>query len=57
MKARLQGFDDDWQFFGRKTAAYRQIGNAFPPPVARAVGAQIAAALETAATRRVRRVA
>ena len=55
MTARLQGFDDAWQFFGRKTAAYRQIGNAFPPPVACAVGLQIAAALEVAAARRIRR--
>lgn len=45
MTARLQGFPDDWQFAGRKTAQYRQIGNAFPPPVARAVGAQVASAL------------
>lgn len=45
MTARLQGFPDSWQFAGRKTAAYRQIGNAFPPPVAAAVAAQIAAAL------------
>ena len=45
MVARLQGFPDSWQFSGRKTAAYRQVGNAFPPPVARAVGSAIAAAL------------
>lgn len=45
MAARLQGFPDDWQFSGRKTAAYRQIGNAFPPPVATAVAKQIFAAL------------
>lgn len=45
MTARIQGFPDDWHFFGRKTAAYRQIGNAFPPPVAAAVACQIGAAL------------
>ncbi len=45
MVARLQGFPDWWEFAGRKTAAYRQVGNAFPPPVARALGAAIAAAL------------
>ncbi len=45
MVARLQGFPDCWEFAGRKTAAYRQVGNAFPPPVARAVGVAVAAAL------------
>lgn len=41
MVARLQGFPDSWQFVGRKTVAYRQVGNAFPPPVAKAVGESI----------------
>ena len=41
MVARLQGFPDGWLFFGRKTPAYRQVGNAFPPPVAKAVGEKI----------------
>lgn len=45
MTARVQGFPDEWQFLGRKTAAYRQIGNAFPPPVAAAVASQIFSAL------------
>jgi len=45
MTARIQGFPDHWQFAGRKTAAYRQIGNAFPPPVAAAVARQIAKSL------------
>ncbi len=45
MVARIQGFPDDWRFEGRKTAAYRQVGNAFPPPVARAVAQNIKLAL------------
>jgi DNA (cytosine-5)-methyltransferase 1 len=49
MAARIQGFPDHWQFCGKKTAAYRQVGNAFPPPVAHAVGRQIIAALNAAA--------
>jgi DNA (cytosine-5)-methyltransferase 1 len=38
MTARLQGFPDSWTIVGRKTAAYRQVGNAFPSPVAYRVG-------------------
>lgn len=45
MVARIQGFPDFWKFSGKKTAAYRQVGNAFPPPVAAAVGCAVAAAL------------
>ncbi len=45
MVARLQGFPDNWTISGRKTAAHRQVGNAFPPPVARAVGSAIRGAL------------
>ena len=50
MVARLQGWQDDWgwRFSGRKTARYRQIGNAFPPPVAEAIGTAIRRALEHA---------
>ena len=46
MAARLQGFPDYWNFSGGKTNAYRQVGNAFPPPVAQAVGNNIYSALE-----------
>jgi DNA (cytosine-5)-methyltransferase 1 len=46
MVARLQGFPDHWQFYGRKTTAYRQVGNAFPPPVAKAVANRLRIALE-----------
>ena len=50
MVTRLQGWRDewDWRFTGLKTARYRQIGNAFPPPVAEAVGTAIRRALEHA---------
>lgn len=45
MVARLQGFPDDWEFAGKKTASYRQVGNAFPPPFVRAVAESIRACL------------
>ncbi|GLW30115.1 DNA cytosine methyltransferase [Actinoplanes regularis] len=47
MVARIQGWSDEykWTFTGRKTTKYRQIGNAFPPPVAEAVGKAIMRAL------------
>jgi DNA (cytosine-5)-methyltransferase 1 len=45
MVARIQGFPDRWQFFGPKTIAYQQVGNAFPPPVARAVAHNVRVAL------------
>ncbi|MFE5580158.1 DNA cytosine methyltransferase [Kitasatospora sp. NPDC056531] len=43
--ALIQGFPPEWDFKGGKTARYRQVGNAFPPPVAEAVGRAIAAVL------------
>jgi DNA (cytosine-5)-methyltransferase 1 len=46
MVARIQGFPADWVFTGGKTNAYRQIGNAFPPPVAFVVGRQIKKAFD-----------
>jgi DNA (cytosine-5)-methyltransferase 1 len=47
MVERIQGFNPawGWTFTGRKTTRYRQIGNAFPPPVAKAVGMAIKEAL------------
>jgi len=47
MAAKVQGFPDDWSFTGRKTAAYRQVGNAFPPPVACAVASKIYLAISS----------
>lgn len=46
MAALIQGFPEDWGFTGKKTPAYRQIGNAFPPPVAKAIGEKIISALK-----------
>ena len=40
--ARLQSFDDDFDFVGSQGNAYQMIGNAVPPKLARAVGAAIA---------------
>lgn len=51
MAARIQGFDSEWRFSGRKTSVYRQIGNAFPPPVAKAIGGSIAEALGAVVSR------
>ncbi|MFG2754118.1 DNA cytosine methyltransferase [Streptomyces xanthophaeus] len=57
MVARIQGWQDAdsegdggeddfrWRFHGLKTSVYRQIGNAFPPPVAKALGVSIRNAL------------
>lgn len=46
MMARLQGFPDTWTFGNKKTLACRMIGNAFPPPVAKAVGSSIKECLD-----------
>lgn len=51
MVAVLQGFPPDWKFCGKKTTAYRQVGNAFPPPVAEWVGRRIAHCLQVSNTR------
>lgn len=45
MAGIIQGFPADWEFTGKKTPAYRQVGNAFPPPVAKAIGSAIKRAL------------
>jgi DNA (cytosine-5)-methyltransferase 1 len=44
--ALLQGFPACWQFAGRKTARYRQVGQASPPPVGEALGSAIRRALD-----------
>lgn len=48
MTALVQGFPLEWEFSGKKTPAYRQVGNAFPPPVAAAIGKAIYEAIAAA---------
>ncbi|MQY04597.1 DNA cytosine methyltransferase [Actinomadura macrotermitis] len=43
--ALLQGFPEKWTLCGGKTARYRQVGHAMPPPLARALGERLARAL------------
>lgn len=39
--ARSQGFPDSYKFFGSIQSKHRQIGNAVPPPLARALGEKL----------------
>lgn len=48
MMALIQGFPPEWVFGDKKTTACRMIGNAFPPPVACAVGLELRRCLEHA---------
>lgn len=45
MAALIQGFPPSWEFIGKKTHAYRQVGNALPPPLAQAVAERIILAM------------
>jgi DNA (cytosine-5)-methyltransferase 1 len=47
MAALIQWFPPSWEFIGKKTSAYKQVGNAFPPPLAKEVGLAIVKALQT----------
>lgn len=42
--ARIQSFPDNFVFYGKKGAVCKQIGNAVPPKLARAIGESIAKA-------------
>lgn len=44
--ARIQSFNDDFYFYGPKVAVCKQIGNAVPPLLAKAIGEQIANELQ-----------
>jgi DNA (cytosine-5)-methyltransferase 1 len=50
--ARIQTFPDNWQFAGGVGAQYRQIGNAVPVKLAKAIGLGIIAALKGGGNRK-----
>ena len=39
--ARIQGFPDNFRFYGTRAEVRKQIGNAVPPPLAKAIGEAI----------------
>lgn len=39
--ARIQEFPDDWKFFGELSDIYKQIGNAVPISLGKAIGKQV----------------
>ena len=43
--ARIQGFPDSHKFHGTRAEMLKQVGNAVPPPLGRALGTQIRAAV------------
>ena len=43
--ARAQGFPDYVRFAGKLSDKYKQIGNAVPPPLAKALGVEIMKAM------------
>ena len=45
--ARSQGFPDTYKFYGTALEKHRQVGNAVPPPMGKAIGLQIRQAMGT----------
>ena len=43
--ARSQGFPDSYKFCGKLLEKYKQVGNAVPPPLSKAIGLQIREAM------------
>ena len=52
--ARMQGFPDHFRFQGAITMMYKQIGNAVPPPLGRAIAIEVMRSEQNTAARRVR---
>lgn len=46
--ARLQSFDDDFDFVGSQTEAFKMIGNAVPPKMALAISKAVAEVIKEA---------
>jgi len=44
--ARIQSFPDEWEFCGKLTEKYKQVGNAVPVNLAKEIGLKIVEALE-----------
>lgn len=43
----MQGFPDSYKFSGNIQSKHRQIGNAVPPPLARALGVMLKEAMRS----------
>ena len=54
--ARIQQFPNDWKFTGTLVDKYRQIGNAVPIGLAKAIGEAIVATADNTATVKVKRI-